>query len=126
MPGGQPSLPSSEPSRRIDPSHEAESPSYYWTWRLLSAGFRVQECAEIRRLSVEEILADAADAVENNLQLDLRWIFSTEELAEIYDELGAIESQAANHRPSKCPELTPRQRLLRVCRRADAGKKSPF
>ena len=40
-------------------------PSYYWTWRLLKAGFSLDECAAVRRLDRGVILDHALEAVEN-------------------------------------------------------------
>jgi superfamily II DNA helicase RecQ len=50
--------PAVHPSSSAPISH----PSHYWTWRLLSAGFSVEECASIRGLSCETILEHARQA----------------------------------------------------------------
>ncbi len=47
------------PRPPIDPSSPISHPSHYWTRRLLSAGFTVDECAAIRGLSREIILEHA-------------------------------------------------------------------
>ena len=41
------------PSAPSSPSSPASQPSHYWTWRLLSAGFSLDDCAAIRGLSRE-------------------------------------------------------------------------
>jgi ATP-dependent DNA helicase RecQ len=46
--------------------------SYYWTWRVLSRGFSVDECISIRQLSREEVLADITAATAVGLVLDPR------------------------------------------------------
>jgi len=54
----QPSSPLSHPSLASSTSH----PPHYWTWRLLSAGFTVEECVAIRGLSREVVLEHAQQA----------------------------------------------------------------
>ena len=96
---------------RIDDSHvttehDANQPAYYWTWRLLSAGFRLAECAEIRRCSTEQILEEAAQAVENNLTIDLKWLFTPEQIT-------AMEDQ---DEPSGGDKTGVARRLWKMCR----------
>jgi len=43
---------------------ETPRPSHYWTWRLLSAGFSVDECAAIRGLRRQEVLDHVCRARE--------------------------------------------------------------
>ncbi len=82
--------------RRIDPPAASSKPSYYWTWRLLSAGFKVEECAEIRRLSRDDILRDAAAAVQARLKLDVAWVLSRDDLTALAAawQAGALSSDA--------------------------------
>ena len=113
-------------SRRIDDSHTDSQPSYYWTWRLLSAGFRLDEVCQIRRLDAEQILLDAEAAVERNLPLELSWVFSAEELdaLEIDSAEFAEEAQPSERQMSGLAAV--RQRLIMKCRRSKVGEKSPF
>lgn len=58
------SLPTEEPRWwTVDAKHtvakSSDHPSHYWTQRLLSAGFTVDECAAIRGLSREIVLEHA-------------------------------------------------------------------
>ena len=46
--------------------------SYYWTWRVLSRGFSIDECAAIRQLNREAVLADVRAATDMGLVLDPR------------------------------------------------------
>ena len=59
-------------------------PSYYWTWRLLAAGFTIDECRRIRRHTSAEIWDHAELAVENGLHLDPSWLLSSRQI-EILD-----------------------------------------
>ncbi len=49
------------------PPSEKLQPSFYWTWRLLCAGFTTTECAEIRGLPKEQVLAHALRAIDEGL-----------------------------------------------------------
>lgn len=62
-------------------------PGYYWTWKLLSRGFQVSECALIRRVSEEEIWDHAIRAMESGLAVEPGWLLSSSELAVLRDEL---------------------------------------
>lgn len=55
-------------------------PSYYWTWRLLDAGFGVRDCAEIRGISEDTLLDHLLNAAEQGLVVDARWVLNADEL----------------------------------------------
>jgi len=59
------------------PSDLSPQPSYYWTWRLLSSGFSVAECTQIREISEQVIWDHAMRSVENGLHVDPRWLLSS-------------------------------------------------
>jgi len=86
--------------QRFDDTHAAadsvdqRKPSYYWTWRLLSAGFRPEECARIRGLSLAEIFEDAVRAADNQLSIDVSWVFTAAELEAL--EASAQKTTAAS------------------------------
>ena len=48
----------------LSPDQPAAPPAHYWTRRLLSAGFSVEECAAIRRLP-REVIRDHARRSED-------------------------------------------------------------
>jgi hypothetical protein len=87
----------SDQQTRFDVPHDLQpkssKPSYYWTWRLLSAGFRVEECCEIRRLSPAAIVREAVDAVNNGHPLDVRWVLTQEEISALEAEASSITGQ---------------------------------
>ena len=109
---------------RIDEPHGAEQPSYYWTWRLLSAGFRLAECCEIRRMSAEQVINDAADALEHHLALDLSWVFTAEELAALENDLDETDRQTTVPSPRSALAAA-RRRLLLKCQQRESGENSP-
>ena len=51
----------------LSPLSPSSRPSHYWTWRLLSAGFSVEECAAIRGLS-REVIEEHARRAEGELR----------------------------------------------------------
>jgi ATP-dependent DNA helicase RecQ len=53
---------------------------YYWTWRVLAAGFRPRECAAIRRCSLDDVYREAVSAYEHGLDIEPSWLFTREEL----------------------------------------------
>jgi len=59
----------------------AVQPSYYWTWRLLSAGFSAAQCEAIRGLSRETILDHALRALEEGRPVQAEWCLPAELLA---------------------------------------------
>lgn len=85
-------------------SRVSELPDCYWTWRLLSHGFRPRECASIRRLALSEIFEHARLAAERGWDVDLNWLFSAEQL-EILGDLNdtATESRCTDPRLAALP-----------------------
>jgi ATP-dependent DNA helicase RecQ len=56
-------------------------PPYYWTWRLLSHGFKADECLAIRGITRETLLDHLSQAAENAMKIDLAWCLPTETVA---------------------------------------------
>ena len=73
--------------QKIENDKPSLRPGYYWTWKLLSRGFQVSECASIRRVSEEEIWGHAIRAMESGLAVEPGWLLSSSELAVLRDEL---------------------------------------
>jgi superfamily II DNA helicase RecQ len=76
----------------------ADQPSYYWTWRLLAAGFTAAECEQIRGLDRPALLAHLLSAGKAGLAIDAAWVLSPEQLA-------ALAKNPGNGRPP--PGLEP-------------------
>ena len=74
--------------RRSEHSGGRQSAAYYWTWRLLAAGFTPDECAAIRSLSAEVVLDHALRAADAGLQVDASWFLSRELIGQIDQVIG--------------------------------------
>ena len=68
-----PPLPQTEPLS----SHKA----YYWTWRLLSDGYSLEECLQIRGLNRETALRHLLSAVVEGNRIPLERVLTDQELA---------------------------------------------
>ncbi len=49
-------------------------PDYYWTWRILTAGFTLAEAARIRGLNEEQLRQHARQAAQFGYQVDEKWL----------------------------------------------------
>ena len=67
----------------------ADRPSYYWTWRLLSAGFSPEECQAIRGISRQVMLDHLLRAVDEGLPVQPERCLDAELLAALEREVGA-------------------------------------
>ncbi len=85
-----------QPPKEMNP--DVASAPYWWSWRLLSDGYSVADCAAIRRLKSDEILRHAIAAHESGLVLQARWFFGSSELSAL--EQGA-EPELGSARKSK-------------------------
>ena len=50
---------------------ESPIPSHHWTWRLVNHGYSLEECAVIRRMSLDEVTRDLRAAAEEGLPVEL-------------------------------------------------------
>ncbi|MFW5693506.1 MAG: RecQ family ATP-dependent DNA helicase, partial [Thermoguttaceae bacterium] len=79
-----------QPSAEDDASlPSADSDDYYWTWRLLSAGFAADECAAARRLPQRVVLRHALQAVEAGYRLTPQQCFAPEMLDSLERTIGS-------------------------------------
>ncbi len=83
-----------EPPSARPPDDQDTNRSYYWTWRLLTAGFRPRECASIRRLGLDDVYRDAVSAYEHGLDIELGWLFTGEELEELREGRKTLDTSA--------------------------------
>jgi len=98
-------------------------PSHYWTWRLLSAGFSVEECEAIRGIGRDMILDHMVRAAEEGWPVRAEWCLSAELLEAL--RRAVLSEQPADVR-SLLPRLPPRTRpgeveLFLRCRREVKG-----
>ena len=106
-------------SATTDLPADASSRPFYWTYRLLAAGFSPRDCAAIRRLDEEAILDHAIQAVENGWPLRPDWCLAAE-LLESLDRL--VNHEASPRIRPLLAELPPGTRyqevqLYLLCRR---------
>ncbi len=82
-PPADPQAPPAAPSAPADASAPAAAaggpsaspqPDFYWTWRLFSDGYSMQDVAQIRRVSESTILADLLAAGDAGRPLHLHWV----------------------------------------------------
>jgi hypothetical protein len=102
----------------------AQRPSHYWTWRLLAAGFAVEECAAVRGIKPEVALDHALRAVEEGWPLEARQCLSPELLAAIEAVVGPDEPEQIRPLLAQLPPGTPRAEveLFLRCRRRRQGQ----
>ncbi len=72
-------------------------PTHYWTWRLLAAGFSVDECMAIRGLEREVVLDHALRAIDSGSPVDAKWFLSSAHLQALASVIG--EETPARIRP---------------------------
>jgi len=87
-------------SRKASPQKPASAtrPTYYWTWRLMSQGFQVDECLAIRGITRETLLDHLLQAAENGLEIRLDWCLSAEKIA-------ALDAVVGHNRPREIRPL---------------------
>jgi len=68
-------------------------PDYYWTWRVLAAGFKPEECALVRGMEVDQVWEHAILALEADYQVDVLW-FTPRDLVLALDRLVDPEDPA--------------------------------
>ena len=71
----------SSPTLRTDlPATDEIKPSYYWTWRLLSEGYRRQHIQQVRNLDTATIFSHALRAAEEGMESRRQWLLSDEKI----------------------------------------------
>jgi hypothetical protein len=70
------------------PEPAAEQPSYYWTCRVLAAGFTLDECAQIRSLAPEVVFDHVVRAAEAGLEVEMGWLISPEKARQFEAVIG--------------------------------------
>ena len=81
---------------RVDlPEVEDIQPSFYWTWRLLTQGYRPRHIQQVRNLDQSTIFSHALRAAESNMPMKAQWLMDESQIA-------AVESFVASH-PNQRP-----------------------
>jgi ATP-dependent DNA helicase RecQ len=90
--------PSTSPKEDVTPyAPESDAPRHYWTWRLLDAGFSIQECLAIRGAVEDDLWDDVTRAEDEEMPFPLEAVLEPSLLATL-DEL-VEESTDARIRP---------------------------
>jgi ATP-dependent DNA helicase RecQ len=76
------------PARAESIARNQVKPNYYWSWRLLHDGFTADECKQIRRLDDQQLVAHLLQAIEQELPVDLDWVFAPDQLAMLDEVVG--------------------------------------
>ena len=82
-------------SKKGPPPAPEARPSHYWTWRLLSAGFSVEECEAIRGIGRDMILDHMVRAAEEGWPVRAEWCLSAELLEALQRAVTSEEPLAA-------------------------------
>ena len=66
---------------RIDlPDADQEVDSYYWTWRLLADGYRIEHVALVRGLERGEVIQQLLRAARNGMPVRAEWLLDPDEV----------------------------------------------
>ena len=70
-------LASTNAIERLDSAASSTAkPSFYWTWKLLSEGYSVDQIQQVRNLDADTVLEHAVRAAEDQLQVEPGWVLS--------------------------------------------------
>jgi uncharacterized protein YpbB len=81
-------------------------PSYYWTCRVLAAGFSLEECAEIRGLAPEVVFDHVVRAAEAGCEVQLNWLISPEKARSFEEVIGPRAPERIRPLLSRLPRGT--------------------
>jgi ATP-dependent DNA helicase RecQ len=107
---------------RVEPA--SSRPPHYWTWRLLSAGFTLDECAATRGLTADAVLDHALRAIEEGWPVEARWCLGAELVAAVAAAVGDDEPRQIRPLLAQLPPGTTYQQveIFLKCRRAGSPK----
>ncbi len=97
-------------------------PQHYWTWRLLSNGFSVDECAAARGLHSQSVLDHVLRAIEEGWPVEARWCLGPELLAAMAAVVGEDEPRQIRPLLAQLPPGTSYQQveIFLKCRRGSS------
>jgi ATP-dependent DNA helicase RecQ len=81
----------------------ARQPRHYWVWRMLSAGFSVEECQAALGLAAVELLDAALRAVEEGWPVEAKWCLSDDDYLKLANLHAADPSLARRPPAAKLP-----------------------
>jgi ATP-dependent DNA helicase RecQ len=68
--------------------HPGGHPTHYWTWRLLTSGFTVEECMAVRGCDREVVLDHALRAADEGWRVEMGWFLSAETIQRLTETIG--------------------------------------
>ena len=71
-----------------DSSPAQDQPTHYWTWRLLTSGFSLEECMAVRGCEREVVLDHALRAAEEGWRVEMHWLLSAETIERLTETIG--------------------------------------
>ena len=100
--------------QRVDlPEAEDIQPSFYWTWRLLTQGYRPHHIQQVRNLDQSTIFSHALRAAESNMPMKAQWLLDETQIAALESFVAAHPNQRPASMLSNLPEgITADQLLL--------------
>ena len=102
------------PHGRVDlPESNDIQPSFYWTWRLLTQGYRPHHIQQVRNLDEATIYSHALRAAESDMPMQAQWLLDEERIAALESFVASQDDQKVPSMLSKLPKhLTADQLLL--------------
>ena len=99
---------------RVDlPNAEDIQPSFYWTWRLLTQGYRPHHIEQVRNLDRSTIFSHALRAAESNMPMQAQWLMDESQIAILASFVAAHPNQRPASMLSNLPDgITADQLLL--------------
>lgn len=115
--------PQSTPTPVSDLQSPVVQPTHYWTWRLLSADFTVEQCMAIRGMEREVILDHALRAIDNQWPVEARWFLSARQIEQLETLIGPGEPQRIRPLLAQLPSDLRYEdvQLFLKCRRSQAA-----
>ena len=100
--------------QRVDlPEAEDIQPSFYWTWRLLTQGYRPHHIQQVRNLDQSTIFSHALRAAESNMPMKAQWLMDESQIATLESFVAAHPNQRPASMLSNLPKgITADQLLL--------------
>ena len=105
---------SADIEHRVDlPEAEDIQPSFYWTWRLLTQGYRPHHIQQVRNLDQSTIFSHALRAAESNMPMKAQWLMDEAQIATLESFVAAHPNQRTASMLSNLPDgITADQLLL--------------
>ncbi len=79
-------------------------PNHVWTWKVLAAGFSVDQCRYIRGLEPEVVLDHALRAAEEGHAVQLAWFLTADDIAKLQEVIGADPPERIRPLLAKLPK----------------------